>query len=161
MTKVTVRERRDNRPRAGYRGDTGRGPSGRQRRRRHILCAPCTFMFSEKGLINLNSLDGFAHHTRDQFKTSGTNGCALCRLIFDLASWRAGARWASDARLIFRNQSIASEYDGSGIDVLQGDLEDAPDILRIYPFAKACRYPLTTLGDVCTIDLDQPIQRRR
>lgn len=103
-------------------------------------------MFSDKGLVDLNLPHGFAHHTLDQLEISGTNGCPLCRLVFDLVSWQCAARWAPDSRLIFRNRNTTSGKVLPGIDVLQGDLDDAPDIIRIYPFAKACKLILFLHG---------------
>lgn len=95
-------------------------------------------MFSVNGLNDLNSPGGFVHQTRDQFNTSAANGCPSCRHIFDLSSWQGSTLWAPDARLIFRNESTSGNR-AAGIDVLQGNLDDAPDVLRIYPFAEACK----------------------
>ena len=145
MPKSVVRGRRKKRPSAEFPND-GVATSARPKKRRLVLCASCTLMFSDKGLVYLNFPDGFAHHTLDQLEISGTNGCPLCQLIFDLVSWQGGGRWEPDARLIFRNQSTTSGEGVPGIHVLQGTLENAPDIIRIYPFAKASKLILFLHG---------------
>ncbi|CAG9954585.1 unnamed protein product [Clonostachys rosea f. rosea IK726] len=94
-------------------------------------------MFSEMGLRRLNSPDGFTHHTHDECITSKDEGCILCQLIFELASWTHDDVWGLGDRMVFRNRSSVTGLPTSDIDVLQGSLEGRPDVINIYPFAKA------------------------
>lgn len=104
-------------------------------------CDLCALMFSEMGLRRLNSPDGFTHHTHDECITSRDGGCIQCQLILDLASWTHDDVWGSDDRMVFRNRSSVTGLPTSDIDVLQGSLEGRPDVISIYPFAKACTIP--------------------
>jgi hypothetical protein len=112
-----------------------------KRHRKGELDAPCdlcALMFSEMGLRRLNSPDGFTHHTHDECITSKDEGCILCQLIFELASWTHDDVWGLGDRMVFRNRSSVTGLPTSDIDVLQGSLEGRPDVINIYPFAKAC-----------------------
>ncbi|KAK7222560.1 hypothetical protein V2G26_010563 [Clonostachys chloroleuca] len=57
--------------------------------------------------------------------------------FLDLASWTHDDVWGSDDRMVFRNRSSVTGLPTSDIDVLQGSLEGRPDVISIYPFAKA------------------------
>lgn len=117
------------------------GSSSHKRPRKGELDAPCdlcALMLSEQGLERLNSQDGFTHHTRNECNTSKDGGCTLCQLIFELVSWTHDEVWGSDDCLVFRNRSSVTGSPTCDIDVLQGSLEGRPDMIKIYPFAKAC-----------------------
>ncbi|VUC29299.1 unnamed protein product [Clonostachys rosea] len=116
------------------------GSSSHKRPRKGKLAAPCALcalMFSEEGLRSLKSQDGFTHHTHIECIASNAEGCAMCELICELVSWAHDEVWGTDDRLVFRNHSSVTGSPASAIDVLQGSLEGRPDIIKIYPFAKA------------------------
>lgn len=108
-----------------------------------VPCAPCTLMFSRRGLEYLHSPDGFRHRTRAECLASGSGGCRICKLIYSMVC-RSHENWEADDRLIFRNiqgahsTSLVSGIPLPGIDALRGSLESEPGrgIGTIYPFAK-------------------------
>ncbi|RYP13019.1 hypothetical protein DL765_007050 [Monosporascus sp. GIB2] len=123
------------------------GPSQPKRARESkpdLRCAPCTLMFSQQGLEDLNSPNGFRHRTRAECMASRTEGCRMCEFIFQVVCKEHDKNWEDDDHLIFRNFRRAhSTRTVSGIQLpgiygLKGCLESEPDkcIITMYPFAK-------------------------
>ncbi|KAF4456642.1 TOL [Fusarium albosuccineum] len=104
--------------------------------KRDIRCTACALLFSKQGLEELNSPDGFQHRTRDQAEASIREGCTMCEHLVAIASEKFGKAWKQDDRLIFRNVRPPSRQRGTGIDVLQGSIKSASEVMTICPFVK-------------------------
>ncbi|KAF6828598.1 heterokaryon incompatibility protein (SNF2 family domain-containing protein) [Colletotrichum musicola] len=98
-------------------------------------CSRCELMFSENGLRELGSADGFRHSTFRECCASANKGCPACYFIAATIQRDHEGAWAEDAALTFRNRSSKKQAAGC-IDILDGSLPTIGLVITIYPYAK-------------------------
>lgn len=103
-------------------------------------CSRCGLMFSENGLRELNSPDGFRHSTFTECCASANNGCPACYFIAATVERDHEGIWEDDAALTFRNRSSKKQATAC-IDILDGSLPTIGRVITIYPYAKQSMHP--------------------
>ncbi|KAF6828188.1 heterokaryon incompatibility protein (SNF2 family domain-containing protein) [Colletotrichum plurivorum] len=103
-------------------------------------CSRCELMFSENGLRELDSADGFRHSTFRECCASANKGCPACYFIAATIQRDHEGVWEDDAALTFRNRSSKTQA-AACIDVLDGSLPTIGLVITIYPYAKQSMRP--------------------
>lgn len=78
-------------------------PKKRKKLQHDRRCSVCVHMFSQSGLEQLNSSDGFRHRSRAECNSSKSSGCGMCEFILLATLKERNATWDSDDHLIFHN----------------------------------------------------------
>ncbi|KAF6793038.1 heterokaryon incompatibility protein (SNF2 family domain-containing protein) [Colletotrichum sojae] len=98
-------------------------------------CPRCRRMFSEDGLRELDSADGFRHSTFRECCASANKGCPACYFIAATIQRDHEGMWEDDAALTLRNRSSKKQA-AACIDILDDSLPTIGLVITIYPYAK-------------------------